>query len=101
MKKAAKKKALQHVVIRSYSSGVFAGDLVSVCQSGAGRQRVVMNGSRRFWKWVARDGIALSGLAAHGAKVAECKIDTAIDGHTIDDVIEIIPTSKAAQETLR
>lgn len=91
----------RHVIIRSYSAGVFAGNLVSVCDSGPGRQRVVLNGSRRLWKWVARDGVALSGVATHGLKVAESKIDTAIDGHSIDDVIEILPTTAAAQETLR
>ena len=91
----------QHVIVRSYSAGVFAGVLVSVTQSGVGRQRVVLDKSRRLWKWVARDGVALSGLAVHGARVSECKIDAAVDGHTIDDVIEIIPTSTVAQETLQ
>lgn len=40
----------KHVIIRSYSSGVFAGTVVSVCDSGVGRQRVVLNGSRRLWR---------------------------------------------------
>ena len=100
-KKSTKKSPAQHVIIRSYSAGVFAGTLMSKCDSGPGRQRVVLNGSRRLWKWVARDGIALSGVAVHGVKRDESKIDTVIDNHTIDDVIEILPTTPASQETLR
>lgn len=92
----------QHVVVRSYGAGVFAGFLVGKpVQSGPGRQRVTLNNSRRLWKWKAAAGVALSGVAASGVVAAESKIDTAVDGHVIDDVIEIIPTLPAAQGSLR
>lgn len=90
-----------HAIIRSYSAGVFAGNVVDSQPSGPGRQRVTLNNSRRLWKWVARNGVALSGVAAHGIKTSESKVDAPVDGHIIDDVIEIIPTTASAQETLR
>ena len=93
--------SVSHAVIRSYSAGVFAGEVVNVEPSGPGRQRVTLDGSRRLWRWTARDGVALSGVAAHGLKLADSKVDSPINGHVVDDVIEIIPTSVAAQETLR
>lgn len=94
-------KKINRVVIRSYGAGVFAGTLVGTPkQSGPGRQRVVLNGARRLWKWRAVQGIALSGVAVHGVVPADSKIDVPIDGHTIDDVIEIIPMTEAAWRTL-
>ena len=88
------------VIVRSYGAGVFAGDLISVEQSGAGRQRVTLDGSRRLWKWKAVRGVALSGVAVHGIIADESKIDVPIEGHTIDDVIEIIPMTDTAWRTL-
>lgn len=89
------------VLIRSYSAGVFAGFLAGApVQSGDGRQRVMLKSSRRLWKWHAKEGIALSGVARHGVVLRESKIDVPIDGHVIDDVIEIIPMTSEAWGTL-
>lgn len=98
MSKSKKKPA--RVVVRSYGAGVFAGELVSVKQSGAGRQRVVLNRSRRLWKWKVVSGIALSGVASSGVVLSESTIDVSVDCHAIDDVIEIIPMTEAAWRTL-
>lgn len=91
----------KYVVIRSYGAGVFAGSLVGAPeQSGAGRQRVTLDGSRRLWKWRAVQGVALSGVAVHGIIPSDSTIDVPIDAHKIDDVIEILPMTEAAWRTL-
>lgn len=89
-----------HVLIRSYSAGVFAGRLVDVCDSGPGRRRVTLDESRRLWSWRAQHGIALSGVATYGIVQDACRVDVPVNGHEIDDVIEIMPTTTKAQETL-
>ena len=89
------------VLIRSYSSGVFTGMLVNCEPSGIGRQRVTLLRSRRLWKWVARDGVALSGVATHGLQMSESKVDSEISGlHQIDDIIEVIEMSPSAWEVV-
>jgi ferredoxin-fold anticodon binding domain-containing protein len=80
------------VVVRSCSSGVFVGTVKAVEPSGEGRSRVILNQSRRLWRWKAKAGVALSGVAAHGLDEAESKIDAVVDEHMIDDVLELIPT---------
>lgn len=88
-------------VIRSYTAGVFVGIVHRVESSGAGRQRVTLLRSRRLWKWVARDGKALSGVAQHGLKMNESTVDSEVSGlHQVDDVIEIIEASAAASEAI-
>jgi len=90
----------KHAVIRSYSSGVFAGTVTAAEASGPGRTRVVVDGCRRLWRWKAKKGVALSGVAAHGLNKSDNKVDAEINGHVIDDVIEVIPTSEAAKESI-
>ena len=90
----------KYVVVRSYSSGVFAGTIVSAEPSGEGRSRVVIDGSRRLWSWQAKSGVALGGVAANGVDAARSKIDSPINGHVVDDVIEILPASDAAKESI-
>lgn len=100
-KKATKSKKLPFVIVRSWGAGVFAGELVSRDDSGAGRSRVVLNHSTRLWSWKATNGLSLSAVAIGGLNRAESETAGPIDGHTIDDVIEIIPVSAAAEGSLR
>lgn len=89
------------VIVRSYASGVFAGEVVEVEPSGAGRQRVTLRKSRRLWYWAAASGVALSGVAEHGLDLHKSKVDSVVTGlHQVDDVIEIIETSEAARRTI-
>lgn len=90
----------QHVIIRSYSSGVFAGVVKAAEASGPGRTRVSLQDSRRLWLWKAEKGIALSGVAQHGLVASASKIDSEIAHHVIDDVIEILPTTETAKESI-
>lgn len=90
----------KHAVIRSYSSGVFAGTITTAEASGPGRMRVCVDGCRRLWRWKAKKGVALSGVAVHGLHKSDNKVDSEINGHIVDDVIEVIPTTDAAKESI-
>lgn len=100
-KKSPKSKKLPFVIVRSWGAGVFAGELVSRHDSGGGRSRVVLNHSTRLWSWKAASGLSLSAVAIHGLNKSESKTAGPIDGHMIDDVIEIIPVTSAAEGSLR
>jgi hypothetical protein len=83
----------KYVILRCYSAGVHAGVLVA--QTG---DRAVLRDSRRLWSWTANDGIALSGLAVHGLKSG--KIDTMLPEIALTGVIETIPCSARAEESI-
>ena len=83
----------EYVILRCYSAGVHAGVLVSQAGDAA-----VLANSRRLWSWVARDGVALSGLAVHGLKSG--KVDTALSRIALTGVIETIPCTAKARETI-
>lgn len=81
------------VICRCYSAGVHAGVLVS--QSG---DQAVLKDSRRLWSWKNNGGVALSGLAVNG--LASGKIDTTLPEIALTGVIETIPCSDAAKESI-
>ena len=81
------------VICRCYSAGVHAGYLVS--QSG---DQAVLKDSRRLWSWKNNGGVALSGLAVNG--LASGKIDTVLPEIALTGVIETIPCSAAAMESI-
>lgn len=88
-------------VVRSYSAGVFFGMVELVEQSGTGRQRVTLTNSRRLWKWVAKEGVALSGVAVFGLDIKTSTVDSVVQGHhQVDDVVEIIEASAVAVEVI-
>ena len=81
------------VICRCFSAGVHAGVLVS--QTG---DQAVLKDSRRLWSWKNNGGIALSGLAING--LASGKIDTVLPELALTGVIETIPCSEAAKESI-
>lgn len=83
----------KYVIVRCYSAGVHAGELVS--QSG---DQVVLKNSRRLWSWVANGGVALSGLAVTGLKSG--KIDVLLPDLALTGAIETIPCSEAAEASI-
>lgn len=83
----------EYVILRCFSAGVHAGILVS--QTG---DEAVLKDARRLWSWTANGGIALSGLAIHGLKSG--KVDTVLPKIALTGVIETIPCSQKAQETI-
>jgi hypothetical protein len=85
----------KYVIVRTYSAGVHAGELVS--QDG---DIVVLKDSRRLWKWKATQGVALSGVAVHGIHRHESKVDVIVPEHMLLGTIEVIPTSDNAKESI-
>lgn len=82
------------VLVRGNSSGIFYGTL----EKKAGKE-VILTRCRRIWYW---DGAAtLSQLAMEGTlKPEECKFTIYVDEIMITDIIEIIPCSDAAIESI-
>lgn len=84
----------RYVLCRCYSAGVHAGELVS--QDG---DVAVLKNSRRLWSWKAKKGVALSGVAQHGLQ-SGCNIDVVNPEIMLTGVIETIPCSAAAHESI-
>lgn len=89
----AKKKS-SYVIIRTYSAGVFAGDLVS--RKG---QEVKLKNARRLWYW--KGAASLSQLAIDGVSCPnECKFPAALPEIELLQAIEIIPVSDKARKNI-
>lgn len=85
----------KYAICRCYSAGVHAGEVVSV-----DGDRVILRNSRRLWSWTANTGIALSGVAQHGIYISKSKVDTINPEIYLTGVIEIIPATEAARESI-
>lgn len=85
----------RYCVFRCYGAGVHAGELVSADGTNA-----IVKNSRRLWQWRAKKGVALSGVAMTGLSNPE-KIDVEVPALALTDVIEIIPCTAAAEESIR
>jgi hypothetical protein len=85
----------EYCIARCYSAGVHAGEVVSV-----DGENVILKDSRRLWSWKAQDGIALSGVAQHGVKSSECKIDVVNPLIYLTGVSELIPCTKKAKVSI-
>ena len=85
---------LKYVIVRTYSAGVFAGEL----ESRNGRE-VVLRNARRIWYW---DGAAsLSELAMRGtSKPRQCKFPMAVDRVELLEAIEIIDVTAEARQSI-
>jgi hypothetical protein len=85
---------LQCVVIRTYSAGVFYGYL-----SKKDGQEVELLNAKRIWVWYG--AASLSQLSVDGvSRPTECKIPVAVPSITLLQVIEIIPLSEKAFNSL-
>jgi hypothetical protein len=86
------------VIIRADRAGVFFGTLREKHETPAGVEVVIEN-SRRLWYW---DGAAsISQLATDGtAKPRTCKFTVVVPQHSVLGVIEIIPCSEKAIESI-
>jgi len=92
--KQMKMKKNKYVIVRTYSAGVFAGELES--RKG---QEVVLTNARRLWYW---DGAAsLSQLAMEGTKKPDnCKFPVAVNRVELLQVIEILDVTEAAKKNI-
>ena len=85
---------LKHVIVRTYSAGVFAGYLEK--RTG---QEVVLRQARRLWYWVG--AASLSQLAADGvSNQGKCKFPVEVDKIELLQAIEIIETTEKARQSI-
>lgn len=87
-----KPKQAQKYIVRADRAGVFFGEIES--RTGS---EVTMRNVRRIWRWEGAN--SLSQLAVDGTRAGDmCKFSVAVESMTILGVIEIIPcTAKATQ----
>ena len=85
----------QYCIIRTAQAGVFAGYVKE--RDG---QEAVLTDVRRLWRW---DGAAsLSQLATEGvSKPQSCKFTVIVAEMTVLGVIEIIPCTKQAEQSVK
>lgn len=84
-----------YVIVRTYSAGVFAGELIS--RDG---QEIVLENARRLWYW---DGASsLSQLAMEGTKKPEnCKFPCEVKKVILLQAIEILEVTLEARKSIK
>ena len=86
---------MEYVIVRTYSAGVFAGEL----ESREGKE-VVLRNARRIWYWAG--AASLSELATRGtSKPGDCKFPAEVDKVILTEAIEILSVSQAAQDSIK
>jgi hypothetical protein len=85
----------KYVIVRTYSAGVFAGELVKKVG-----QEVTLKNARRLWFW---DGAAsLSQLAVDGTKSPQlCKFPVEVPEVILMQVIEILTVTDQAKKSIK
>ena len=85
----------KYYIVRADKAGVFAGNIKE--RNGS---EVTMTDARRLWYW---DGAcSLSQLAVDGTKKPnDCKFTVTVPEMTILGVIEIIPCTDIAEQTIK
>jgi hypothetical protein len=85
----------EKVLIRTYSAGVHYGTLVET-ERGAGGTHVVLENSRRIWKWSGAN--SLSELATIGSnKVSDCNFSIPVKKIELLAIEIIYMTDKAIE----
>ena len=89
---------LQYCIFRTYSAGVFAGYLKEKKAEANGVNCIIVN-ARRLWRWAG--ACSLSQLSVDGSNdPGNCKFSIVVPSQEINNVIEIIPTSKNAKKNI-
>lgn len=84
----------KYVMVRTYSAGVFAGELIS----REGREVTLAN-ARRIWYWAG--AASLSQLAMEGTKDPDnCKFPCQVDRVLLLEAIEIIDMTPEARKSI-
>ncbi len=85
----------RYVICRTYSAGVFAGELVS--RKG---QEAKMKNARRLWYW--EGAASLSQLAMEGtSKPENCKFPCEVSQVELLQVIEILDVTDKAKKSIK
>jgi hypothetical protein len=89
------KNFLKYVIVRTYSAGVFAGEL----ESRKGQEVVLLN-ARRLWYW--KGAASLSQLATDGTSCpSECKFPCEVSKVELLQAIEIIDVTDKAKASIK
>ena len=84
----------RHCIVRTESAGVFAGTIKEMESSTA-----IVTDARRIWYWSG--AATLSQLAIDGtSNPAGCKLPEPVPEVLLTGVIEVIPTSRVARESI-
>ena len=83
----------KYVIVRTYSAGVFAGNLES--RTG---QEVVLRNARRLWYWAG--AASLSQLANVGMPM-KCKFPAPVDRIELLQAIEILDVTAEAEANIK
>jgi len=85
----------RYVIVRTYSAGVFAGELES-----RNNREVIMKNARRLWMWAG--AASLSQLAMEGTqKPNDCKFPCEVDRIELLEVIEILDVTEKAKKSIK
>ncbi|HMH11135.1 MAG TPA: hypothetical protein VK553_10515 [Candidatus Nitrosopolaris rasttigaisensis] len=85
----------RYVIARTYTAGVFAGEL----QSRNGRE-VVFHNARRLWKWSG--AASLSQLCMEGVKDPDnCMFPCEVDRVELLEVVEILDVTDKAKKIIK
>lgn len=85
---------MKKVIIRAENAGVFFGEI----KERNGQEATITN-CRRLWQW--KGAASLSQLAVEGVKYPEdCKFTVTVDEMTIFEIIEIIPCTEEAVNSI-
>ena len=85
-------------IIRTYASGVHMAKVLDVF-NGSMFSRVSLTDSRRIRYWYGAR--SLSEMAIDGIQTEKSQVHAALAEHYIEDVIEIIPASEKAIESIK
>lgn len=86
---------MKYVLVRTYSAGVFAGEL----ESKNGRAVTLVN-ARRIWYW--EGAASLSQLAMEGtSKIENCKFPCEVTRVELLEVIEILDVTEKAKASIK
>jgi hypothetical protein len=92
--KRSVRKSLPYVIVRTYSAGCFAGELVS--RRG---KEVVLRHARRLWYWAG--AATLSQLAQEGtSNPRACKFPCPVSEQTLTEAIEILSVTPQARKSI-
>ena len=85
-------------IIRTYSAGVFYGDVEKVDHEVDGASATIKN-CRRLWCWSG--AASLSQLAVEGtSRPGDCKFTVTVDQMQVFGVLEIIPCTEVAEKSI-
>ena len=95
IRKDSAKMSENYCIVRTYSAGVFAGEI----ESRSGKE-VVLKNARRIWYWSG--AASLSQLAMEGTSQPEkCKFPCEVDTVMLTEAIEILPCTEKAQKSIK